>query len=117
MVIWGVNHEAAGKATYSNFTVYGVEHIVGVVSVNSRELAGSAADYIPDDPNVDQLYAWKVARDCGAQPHCVELPTGCPGVDLARQAFIAFRMYMEPSTRTSPDPEELLLDHVTRFSR
>ena len=115
VVVWGVNHEATGKATYSNFTVYGPDHIVGIVSVNSRQLAGSAADYIPDDPNVDMLYAWTIARECGEDPHCVEIPTGCPGIDMLGQGYLAFRMYMEPETATSPHPDELLLDSATWF--
>ncbi|MCC7538519.1 MAG: hypothetical protein IT379_20000, partial [Deltaproteobacteria bacterium] len=115
VIVWGVNHEAAGKATYANFTVYGIRHLVGVVSVDSRQLAGSAADYVPNDPNVSRLYAWTVARACGDAPHCTEIPTGCPGVDLDRRGYVAFRMYMEPATATSPHPDELLLDRVTRF--
>jgi len=114
-IVWGVNHEASGKTSYSSFTLYDLTKAMGVVSVDSRKLAGSAADYIPNDPNVSKLYAYKVARSCKGAAHCVEVPTACPGVALDKVTAIAFRTYLEPSTKTSPDPKELLLDHVTRF--
>lgn len=112
VMVYGVNHEAAGKATYSNFSVYALRHLLGVASVTSRQLRGSAEDYLPGDPMAAQLYAWRVARRCGATPHCVEIPSDCPGVPTAGLANVTFRAYLEPATRTRPLQSELLTDRV-----
>jgi hypothetical protein len=115
VVVYGVNHEATGKATYSNFAVYEVRRLFGVASVDSRRLAGSAAEYLPGHPLADRLYAWRIGRDCTGDDHCLELDTTCPGLDPDELAVVAFRAYLEPGTDVGPDPAELILDRVVRF--
>ncbi|MBF0497851.1 MAG: hypothetical protein HQK58_14965, partial [Deltaproteobacteria bacterium] len=122
LIVYGVNHEATGKATYSNFTVYDACKACGVESENSRMLAGSALDYFVGNPNlpphVDKLYAWKVARDCKGDPHCTTVQTGnCPlAIEKTGQMFIGFRAYVEPATKIGPAFTEIIFDRVIRFS-
>ncbi|MBF0477370.1 MAG: hypothetical protein HQK59_16420 [Deltaproteobacteria bacterium] len=122
LIVYGVNHEATGKATYASFTVYDVCKACGVEGENSRMLAGSALDYFTGNPNipthVDKLYAWKVARDCKGDPHCTTVQTGgCPlAIEKTGQMFIGFRAYVEPATKIGPAFTEIIFDRVIRFS-
>ncbi|MCA9639561.1 MAG: hypothetical protein KC492_02675, partial [Myxococcales bacterium] len=115
-VAFGVNHEASGKVLYSNLSVYGVEHLVGVKSVASPEMPGSAQDYLPNDAQANELFAWKIARSCGGAAHCMEVPTGCPGVDTNAFATITFRAYLDPVTKTGPAANELLPERILKIS-
>lgn len=122
LIVYGVNHEATGKATYASFTVYDACKACGVEGENSRRLAGSALDYVgaenPDVPHVDSFYTWKVARNCGADPRCTTVETGpCPGkTALETPLFIGFRAYVEPQTKIGPAFTEVLFDRVIKFS-
>ncbi|MBF0550444.1 MAG: hypothetical protein HQK60_07905, partial [Deltaproteobacteria bacterium] len=122
LIVYGVNHEATGKATYSNFSVYDACKACGVAGENSRTLAGSAIDYFAGTSNiplhVDKLYAWKVARDCKDDVHCTTVPTGpCPSaIEKNGQMFIGFRAYVEPATKIGPAYTEIIFDRVIRFS-
>jgi len=130
LVIYGVNHEAWGKATYSNFTVYHDGKKLGIVGKHSRDLAESAYDYLPRDqsspdydPNAQYLYSWKVARACNqSDQKCLEVKLSgrvqpCQHVDLNEDLFVAFRAYLEPKTKVGPYWYELLYDRVIKFSR
>ncbi len=117
-VAFGVNHQRTGKASYANLAVDTVENLIGVDSVNSPELVGSARAWLPDHPQVDDLYAWIVTRDCA--PHagkpCLEVGTDCPtGVPLDQPMLLSFRAYLEPATGSKPLASELLPDRVTLF--
>jgi hypothetical protein len=118
-VVLGVNHAATGKAVYSSFSVYAIDHLVGVAAVTSTDYPGSAQDYLPAHPEAPKLYAWKIARQCGGEPHCLEIPdAGCPsGIVGDKFGTIAFRAYLEPATNTAPDPSTLVIDRVIRFSK
>jgi hypothetical protein len=130
LIIYGINHEVWGKATYSNFSVYHYDKKLGIVGKHSRDLAESAYDYIPKDPNdpyydpnASYLYAWKVARACSQNdPKClqIKLPERvqpCNLVDLNKDLFVAFRAYVEPKTKVGPYWYELLYDRVIKFSK
>ncbi len=126
LVVYGANHQATGKATYANFTVYDACKACGVAGEHNRRFAGSALDYVggsnPAVPHVDQLYAWKVARDCGGDPRCTAVPTqlceGCPcQVGGSAPLFIGFRAYVEPATMIGPAFPEVIYDRVIRFTR
>jgi hypothetical protein len=118
LIVYGVNHEATGKAVYASASVYAIEHLFGVASVTSADYAGSASAYLPGHPDAEKLYAWKIARSCGGAPGCLEIPVGsCPdGVALDAALSIAFRVYLEPSSGTAADPSTLVIDRVMRFS-
>lgn len=117
---YGVNHAATGKSTYASVSVYALQHVVGVAGANdSLGYAGSAAPFLPGDPSAGELYAWKIARDCGGDPHCLAIPTGgCPtGIDDDKIGFFAFRAYVEPTTATAPDTSTLVIDRIVRFRK
>ncbi|MFW5877386.1 MAG: hypothetical protein ACOCXM_11665 [Myxococcota bacterium] len=42
----------------------------GVADFISPEMPGSADAFLPDHPDRDQLFAVKIARDCGTEPAC-----------------------------------------------
>ncbi len=115
----GVNHAVTGKTSYSNFSVYAIEHLVGVASVDNLKYAGSASAFLPSHPDAPKLYAWKVARSCGSEPNCLAIPdAGCPtGVGAGKAGTITFRTYLEPKTKTAPDPSTLLQSRVIRFTK
>jgi hypothetical protein len=114
-VVYGVDHEATGKASYSNFALYEVRRLFGVAAASSRDFAGSAAEYLPGHPLADKLYAWRLRRDCTGDPHCLPVPLECPGLPPDEFGVVAFRAYLEPGTGTGPAPAELILDRVIRF--
>ncbi|MBM4454462.1 MAG: hypothetical protein FJ013_07775 [Chloroflexi bacterium] len=118
VIVYGVNHAASGKATYSNCNFYGEAGWNGVVGIYSTELAGTAESYLPGNPLAKYLYVCKFARKCSSEKACVAVPTGpkAHGVGLDQPAFIGFRAYMEPATRVGPAFTELLYDRVIKFS-
>lgn len=117
VMVYGVNHEHTGKSVYSNFSVIGVDQLSGIAAVNSQDMPGTASAYLPDHPQVDDLYAYKIARDCGGEVHCIEIPVECPGFDSLHEGSLAFRAYTEASTATGPSTGELLLDRAILFTR
>jgi hypothetical protein len=115
LIAFGVNHQATGKASYSNAVVQYVENAMGVVALDSTQMSGTADAYLPSHPDVDLLYAVAFARDCDAVPltSCVEVPSdGCPLLPADAEANVVFRAYLEPATRTGPDLREIVVDRV-----
>jgi hypothetical protein len=51
IIVYGINHAATGKATYSNFAVYGADIWNGVGPINDPDFNGTAEEYLPDNPN------------------------------------------------------------------
>lgn len=119
LIVYGVDHSKTGKALYTSASVYALDNLVGVASVTSADWSGSATDYIPSDPAAPKLFAWKIARNCGGDPHCLQVKDGdCPsGMTPGQLAAIAFRVYVEPSTSTAPDPATLIRERVIRFAK
>ncbi len=118
VIIYGVNHEATGKATYSNCVVYGLQYLNGVASVDSRTYQGSADDYIAGHPKAQYLYAWKIARKSYGDLHCLEIPFGPQryGISLDDKLMLFFRSYLEKATKAGPAHNELVMDRVIIFS-
>jgi hypothetical protein len=118
LIVYGVNHAATGKATYSNLGVYGEEALNGIGAVPNDKLVGTADDYIPQNPQKDYLYVWKVARASSEGENCLVVKYGVKayGIDLDQEAFVAFRAYLEPETNVGPMWNELVFDRVIKFS-
>lgn len=116
-VVYGVNHEASGKGTYSNFLVQNAARQEGVAAWDSTRMAGSADAYLPTDANRGKLFAVRVARRCAGAPHCLEVPTGEPGVPLEGNLLFVFRTYLEPGRPVSPDASEVLVERVWHFTK
>ena len=122
LIVYGVNHQATGKATYSNFTVYGAKFLNGVASVSSPLFEGSADDYIPGHALGKYLYAWKISRRCDSNTHCLAVPFGPQhygfGTDENDQSgFVGFRAYLEPATAVGAEWSELIYDRVIKFTK
>jgi len=117
LIVYGVNHVATGKATYSNFAVYGADVWNGVGSIEDPVLNGTAEEYLPDNPNAKYLYVYKIARNCNGNPNCFAVPTGpgAYGIALDQPILIAWRSYLEKSTKTGPSSSEMVYDRAIKF--
>jgi len=117
LIVYGVNHVATGKATYSNFGVYGADGWNGVGAVTDLDLNGTAQADLPDNPNSKYLYVYKVARDCNGDPNCFEVPTGpgAYGIGLDQTLLIGWRSYLEKATKTGPSYSEIVYDRAIKF--
>ena len=77
LVVYGVNHAKTEKCLYANINVYTACALCGVATVFSDDYANTAQDYLtgpqPFDPSY--LFAYKVARNCNGDPHCLTVPT------------------------------------------
>ncbi|GAI81515.1 unnamed protein product, partial [marine sediment metagenome] len=118
VILYGVNHAVTGKTTYSSCSVYGEKILNGVGAVASPELVGTAEDYLPGHPEAKYLYVWKVSRSDADDPHTLKVPWGVKayGVELEEEAFIGFRMYLEPATKVGPIWSEIIYDRAIHFS-
>lgn len=118
IIVYGVNHAASGKATYSDCSFYGEAGWNGVAGIYSTEYAGTAEPYLPGNPLAEYLYVCKFARSCDSEKACAAVPTGpeAQGVELDEPAFVGFRAYIEPATKVGPAYSELLYDRVIKFS-
>ena len=128
-VLVGANCVANGKCTYTNVGLYAVRggggggggggeiarHLKSTnVTADDRAFAGSAAAFAPElSPDLARrLFAYVIARDCAPfGRHCLELPTSQAPDHWA----LVFRTYLEPATKTGPDPHELVLPALMRF--
>lgn len=117
-VVYGVDHQVTRKVSYANVSVYAMEHLVGIQGVSSNSYPGSAQRYLSDS-EAPKLYAWKIARNCAGEAYCLEVPKGgCPtGIENGKVGSLAFRTYLEPTSKTAPSPSTLVRDRVLRFRR
>jgi len=118
IIVYGVNHVATGKATYTNIVPYGAEGWNGVGAIHDADFNGTAEEYLPDNPNAKYLYVYKIARNRNGDPHCFEVPTGpgAYGIGLDQPLFIAWRIYLEKATKTGPSYSEIVYDRAIKFS-
>jgi hypothetical protein len=118
IVVYGVNHVATGKATYSNFAVYGADVWNGVRAITDEDFNGSAEEYLPDNPNAKYLYVYKLARNCSeGDQYCYEVPygVGVHGIELGQPLFVFWRAYLENTTKTGPAYSEIVYDRAIKF--
>ena len=121
LVIYGTNHVATGKATYMNINVYdGKKSKLSIGSLDDRDFKNTARDYLPDDPAVNLMFAYKVSRDCNGEPNCLPLSADdCLRlkIDSSTVLGIGTRTYLEPATKVGPAMQEMLYDRVIKFSK
>jgi hypothetical protein len=119
IIVYGVNHAATRKGTYSNFAICGADVWNGVGAINDPDLNGTADEYLPDNPNAKYLYVYKVARNCNGDPHCFRVPYGMKGygIDLDQPLYILWRIYLEKATKTGPSYSEILYDRAIKFAQ
>jgi hypothetical protein len=121
LMVYGVNHVATGKATYHSINIYSSK--VGKVPLGSVEdpaFSDSATPYLFDDPAAaKRMYAFKVSRNCGQAPNCVQLAiNNCPKLTIGPSTVLGliFRMYLEPATKVGAAMPEIVYDRVIKFS-
>lgn len=122
LMVYGVNHIAAGKATYMNTNVYASETAkLTLGTIDDRDFLDTARPYLPaGDPAADVMYAYKISRSCGGEANCLQLspPQGCTRLTLDSGTLLGVftRIYLEPGTKIGPAMPELLYDRVIKFS-
>ena len=121
LMVYGVNHVATGKASYHSVNVYSSkEGKVPIGGVDDRVFSGTATPYLPPgDPAANLMYAYKVSRNCGQEPNCVQLAiANCSRLTIGPNTVLGlfFRMYLEPETKVGPAMAEILYDRVIKFS-
>ena len=127
LIVYGVNHAKTQKALYGNINVYkacglcGVATVFNVTTDNQQGYENTAQDYLtgpqPFDPSY--LFAYKISRDCGNDPHCLQVPTSnecSKGAALNDDLALGFRAYLEPKTKTGPSYTELQFEKVLHYS-
>jgi hypothetical protein len=122
LIVYGVNHVATRKATYSNFVVYGAEGWYGVGAVTDADFNGTAEEYLPNNPHAKYLYVYKVARNCDeSESHCFEVPSDLNlpekkyGIPIENPLLIGWRLYLEKATKTGPSYNEIVYDKAIKF--
>jgi hypothetical protein len=117
IIVYGVNHAATGKSTYSNFGLYGADVWNGVKAIEDPVFNGTAEEYLPDNPDAKYLYVYKIARNCNGDPHCFKVPTGpgAYGIGLDQPLMIIWRIYLEKTTKTGPSYSEIVYDRAIKF--
>jgi hypothetical protein len=130
LVIVGVNHTAAGKATYTNLNVYDAENGASVVNVSDLDMSGSVDRFLPFVPlrhqalvsqHADKLYAITFARQSpDADPQFVQLiPTdGILGsfIPAGGEYYFFERIYINPRGTYGPAYNEVLAPFVVTSS-
>jgi hypothetical protein len=121
LMVYGVNHVATGKSTYMSMNVYsGNVGKVVIGSLSNDQFPGSASPYLADrNPAAELMYAYKVSRNCGGEPNCLQLTSeGCPrlSIDSSTMLGLIWRMYLEPATKVGAANHEVLWDRVIKFS-
>ncbi|MEM6296822.1 MAG: hypothetical protein AAGA54_36490 [Myxococcota bacterium] len=115
-IVYGVNHAATGKATYSNMSLYSQARRAGVIAIADAQMEGSADRFLPDHPDRDALWAYEIRRACDGRPYCAELPTSFPGVPIEENIFFIFRAYLQPGSTVSPGHAEILAERVIKVA-
>jgi hypothetical protein len=117
IIVYGVNHVATGKGTYSSFAMYGADVWNGVGAITDADFAGSASQYVPGNSDARYLYAYKLTRSCSDDSYCYEVPYGVGGygIELKQPLFLGFRIYMENATKTAPSYSEIVYDRAIKF--
>jgi hypothetical protein len=141
VIVYGVNHQKTGKATYASFSIYAdKDRWFGLKdgTTLSPDFGASAEQYLPGDPEAQYLYAWKVARNCNGETYCMEVKKDFEDLegntytcnlydwyhggnllgpfDLDKaELFFLWRSYMEPATKVGPDDNELVYDRAIYF--
>jgi hypothetical protein len=124
MLVAGVNHRLAGKATYVNFAVYDSRKLASIVSVADPDLTEQSALYHagianPRDPRVraySGLYAYMFSYDCAGKRYCAAIPPPTEsnpiGLEPGAPFFVLGRSYLEPHTLVRPLDTEIVPHQV-----
>jgi len=119
IIVAGHNHEKTGKASYVNITVTRISDATAFYSIVLRDLEGSAAEYMGDHPDADDVWQVKLSRDCRGEPFCYEVTEDQVPPDEWFNLIV--RAYLEPATQTSPKvlpvrSSELVLPRIIKVN-
>jgi len=125
VIIYGVNHTQTGKATYFNVSFYGEELWNGVVGANvTNGLQSPAEEYFPQGyGNSKCYYVIKMARKAieGNEviiPYSTGNPKGSAyGVDNNEDAYVGFRIYVNPETKVAPAHFDVIWGRAILFTK
>jgi hypothetical protein len=123
VLVVGIDHVNASKATYISHAVNDQAHNVGVVGADDRWLKGSALRMAHiTDPNdsryalYSQLYALTIGYDCTGEAVCLQIPEPTPdqplGIPFGTQLRMLSRFYLDPATNTRPSLNEIIPHRV-----
>jgi hypothetical protein len=128
VIVYGVNHQTTNKATYSSFSIYADKDrwfglINGTTLSTDFDQGGQPGDsarrfLCPGDTSqcpagVEYLYAWKVARDCGDEPYCMDVKVNDDpskpfnGIDDVPYACSLWDVYSTPGNPINLGPFDL----------
>lgn len=118
IVVYGVNHVATGKATYSNFGLYGTRALNGIQGVSNYDYLGTAEEFLPGNPNAKYLYVAKISREDDGKNSTSVIPSGVGayGVEPDEPCFVGFRAYVEPETSVGPAWNEIAYDRAIKIN-
>ena len=118
IIVYGVNHAATGKATYSNFGLYSEKALNGIGGVSNHDYTGTAEEFLPDNPNAKYLYVAKISREDDGRNTTAVIRSGigAHGIEPDTPCFVGFRAYVEPETGVSPAWSEIVYDQAMKIT-
>ena len=123
-LVTGVNHNATGRALYSNIAMYNVDRLESVGSFNSMPIDLSADSYVDSAKKymgnrsiAKYLFAVKVTRKCGEdETFCLELPkSGNNSLPLDSSCLFIERIYLD-HMEAGPTKDATIKPIVYHFS-
>lgn len=99
-------------ALYNNASTEIAGALDSKYNLSSEEYMTSSIDYW------EELYAVQFSRLCNynSNAFCVEVPTE-DEFPVGANFFMIARAYLNPKSKTSPDPYEILLPRLIQFTR
>ena len=108
-VACGVDHLKLQYAVYTTFGLYYTSGLA-VAVVDDAMKVDSASCFAPNLPNVDKMYCVEIRSKCAGGSTCIQPMDGLPSeVDTV---LLQARVNLNPTTKTGPDPNELILPVV-----
>jgi hypothetical protein len=98
VIVVGVQHSRAGKASYNNIAIYDVKRALGIAALMDSDMLGSARFFGLSSPDADKFVAHAFARKCPAamQQHCTVVPFAFPGLPWGERLTVVERAYVDP---------------------
>jgi hypothetical protein len=119
LMLLGVNHSLVGYKTLIAYSSEESKPIPGSkdgsFSFIGLSTQGSANQYLSTQ-NAANLYAVKIARDCGTEAYCAPVPF-LGNADDITGFYLNRRLYLDKVTRTAPNPANLVPSILIWFER
>lgn len=120
ILVVGVNHQKTGKALYINHSVYDIEKLAGIASVNDTQFTVSSALYhagysLANKAKTQQyqyLYAYLISYDCAGLKYCLTIPQPTDdnpvGLEPGEPFHVVGRAYVDPRSGVRPSLKEIV---------